>query len=816
MAKKWGTPKVLKFGGTSVGSVEVIQKLPTLVERERDDGPIILVVSAFSGVTNSLSSLASLSLDSFSKAEEKLDELRGLHHEVSNELIGGEDNQVFIDELFNDIQNVCKGISLLKEVTKKSEDFIITCGELLSSRIINSYLEKHFKTQLFNAKDYLVTPKSNKHGRVNRAVSLRKIDGIKELNEVNVFPGFIASSEDGTTTSLGRGGSDFTASLLANFFDAKELVIWTDVDGIMSADPRYVRQAKVLEHLSYEEALEISHFGAKVIYPPSIQPALAKGIPIRIKNTFSPEKNGTLITKEWDESKSTIQGISSIKEIVMINMMGAGMVGIPSISSRFFKALSDREISIIMITQASSEHSICVAISKAEEALALEGLQEEFQIELDKKLINEIEIEKDLAIVALVGSNMRNQVGVSGRMFNTLGKNGISVKAIAQGSSERNISTIIPEKDLKKALNTLHESFFLSERKRVNLFVVGVGNVGKTFLEQVRNQTQYLLDEHNLLISVVSIANSRKMVFRDEGLDLSGWQQQLDEGEVFDFSLFIEKMKDLNMRNSIFVDGTASDKIARKYETILRNSISVVTPNKLAATGAYEDYQNLLDLSLKNNVQFLFETNVAAGLPVISTLKDLIKSGDRILRIEAVLSGTLNYLFNTYDGTVPFHEVIQDAKTKGLTEPDPRLDLFGEDVMRKILILARESGHSLEMKEVSYTSFLPESCTKAYSIEDFYSEVQRHEAHFQQLYRESTDQGEKLRVVATLEEGKANVSLKSVGDTHPFFHLEGKDNIVLFYTNRYKEQPLVIKGAGAGADVTASGIFADILKVSLN
>lgn len=803
--------KVLKFGGTSVGSVDIIKQLPILLKREMGNSQLVVVVSAFSGVTNQLSALADTVLNDFAKAEKQVNELRIKHQEVYHELTE-EGESSYVNELIANIHDVCRGISLLHEVTTKSRDFILTSGELLSSHIISEFLKKELDVQLFNSKNFLIT---NKNAKIDFSKSRELIKDISALKSVNLFPGFIASKEDGTTTSLGRGGSDYTASLLANLFNAEELQIWTDVNGIMSADPRFVRQSKVLQHLSYEEALELSHFGAKVIYPPAIQPALSHGIPIRIKNTFAPEEEGTLITKEWDQNKEIIQGISSIKNVVLININGAGMVGIPSFSHRFFKVLSERSVNIIMITQASSEHSICVAIVRDEVTNALEGLQEEFEIELGNKSINPIEIEQDLAIIALVGANMRDQVGVSGKMFHTLGRNGISVKAIAQGSSERNISAIIPDRDLKKALNTLHESFFISENKRVNLYVIGVGNVGQSFLDQVKKQEQFLSKEHNIKISLAGIANSKKMHFSEEGVDLTSWKQTLADGDAFTTETFVDQMKAMNLRNSVFVDITASSTIANLYKDILSSNISVVTPNKLAATSSFQDYRELLDLGIKNNVQFLFETNVAAGLPVLSTLKDLVRSGDKIQRIEAVLSGTLNYLFNTYNGSIKFADVIKDAKEKGLTEPDPRLDLFGEDVQRKILILARESGHQMEIEEVAFEHFVPAPCVEAKDPNAFYAATDENESHFQLLHQEAVEKQAKYRVVASFENGKAQVALTAVTTEHPFYQLEGKDNIVLFYTNRYSDQPLVIKGAGAGADVTASGIFADVLKTIL-
>ncbi|MEM9326532.1 MAG: bifunctional aspartate kinase/homoserine dehydrogenase I, partial [Bacteroidota bacterium] len=678
------------------------------------------------------------------------------------------------------------------------------------------YFNTLVETKRFDSRDYLIVNQDVSVTAIDHERSIQRIEAIDSFAQVNVFPGFIASTTEGITTTLGRGGSDYSAALFANLFNATELEIWTDVSGLLSADPNLVKQARVIEHLSYEEAMELSHFGAKVIYPPSIQPALSKGIPILIKNTFKPDDAGTRVTQEWDEDKELIRGISSIKNVVLLNLTGAGMVGIPAFSHRFFKALSERKINVILITQASSEHSICAAIAEKEVKAAVKALEKEFDFELTTKKISQIEVEKNLSILALVGSNMRNQVGVSGQMFHVLGRNGVSVKAIAQGSSERNISAVIPQKHLRKALNILHESFFLSAMKRINLFIVGAGNVGKAFLSQLEQQFEYLQEHHHTRIALVAIANSRTMHFDTEGIAYRDWSDQLAAGAPFDPKQFVQKMVDANLRNSIFIDITASDVIASLYQEILAQSISVVTPNKLAATSDFASYEKLLRTARTSNVHFLFETNVCAGLPVISTLNDLVKSGDEIQKIQAVLSGTLNYLFNTYDGSTPFVEIIKKAKELGLTEPDPRLDLFGSDVMRKILILARQSGKQLEFSDVALDSFLPQSCHDASSIEDFYEAVAKEEQHFQSLVKVATQEGKKLRVVASFDENGAKVALEGVTEDHPFYHLEGMDNIVLFYTQRYPEQPLVVKGAGAGAAVTASGIFADILKVSLN
>ena len=807
--------KVLKFGGTSVGSVSAIRQVGEIIRNKAEQDDVTVVVSAFSGVTNRLEVLTQTASQGNNSYKSIIDELEEQHLEVFQQLVNGA-NTSFIQESVSLLKEVCHGIFLLQELTEKSYSYVMSFGERVSSFILSEYLKTFVETSLFDSREFLVVDTDQGPNSIDYEVSEQKIKSITSFSKVNIFPGFIASTSEGVTTTLGRGGSDFSAALFANFLQAEDLEIWTDVSGLLTADPNLVKQAKVIEHLSYEEGMELSHFGAKVIYPPSIQPALAKGIPIHIKNTFSPEDQGTLITKEWDEDKQLIRGISSIKNVVLINLSGAGMVGIPAFSHRFFQALSAKKINVILITQASSEHSICAAVTENELKGAIKALRNEFDYEIKTKKISEIEVERDLAILALVGSNMINQVGVSGQMFHTLGRNGISIKAIAQGSSERNISAVIPQVDLKKALNVLHEGFFLSSLKTINLFVIGVGNVGKAFLSQIEQQFDFLLSKHQTKVVLVGVANSRKMHFEYSGISYGKWTESLSKGEDFLPESFVQKMVDLNMRNSIFIDITGSKDIAGLYARVLQKSISVVTPNKIAATSPMGDYKNLLATASKYNVRFLFETNVCAGLPVISTLDDLIKSGDEIHKIAAVLSGTLNYLFNNYDGTKPFVEIVKTAKELGLTEPDPRLDLFGEDVKRKILILARQSGYEMEIEEVKLESFLPQSCHEADSIEDFYKEVEKEEPHFKRLYEEASGAGKQLRVVATFSEEGLKVALEAVSSSHPFYHLEGMDNIVLFFTKRYAEQPLVVKGAGAGADVTASGIFADILKVSLN
>jgi aspartokinase/homoserine dehydrogenase 1 len=596
--------------------------------------------------------------------------------------------------------------------------------------------------------------------------------------------------------------------------DAAVVEIWTDVNGMMTADPRLVSHARVIPHISYQEAMELSHFGAKVIYPPTIQPVMSKNIPVWVKNTFQPAEHGTVIENgAVHRNGNSIRGISSISKIALLSLEGSGMVGIPGFSKRLFEALAGAAINVILITQSSSEHSICVAVEDPYADKAQEVADKAFAWEIETGKVEPLVVEKGLAIVALVGDNMKSHPGVSGKMFGALGRNGVNVRAIAQGSSERNISAVIATADVKKAINVLHEEFFETTYKQVNLFITGVGNVGSRLLGQLRQQQQYLQQNLLLQVRVVGMANSRKMLFNDEGIDLANWKALLQEGEPMSLPGFIETVRSKNLRNSVFADVTANDSVASSYDLLLQKSVSVVACNKVACSSSYSYYKKLKDLAREYNCLFLFETNVGAGLPVIGTLNDLMRSGDIVNKIEAVLSGTLNFVFNHYDGKKSFASVVRQAQEEGYTEPDPRLDLGGTDVMRKIMILAREAGEKLEMDQITNNSFMPESCMKG-SVDDFYAAMEKEEAHFKQLYADASGAGKKLKFVARYADSKAEVGLKHVDPQSDFYHLYGKDNVVLFYTNRYPEQPLVVKGAGAGAEVTASGVFADIIRAA--
>ena len=621
---------------------------------------------------------------------------------------------------------------------------------------------------------------------------------------------------DRRTRSCGEavaGSWGSSAAIIAAALKVKQLEIWTDVSGMYTANPKIVKQAEAIPLISYEEAMELSHFGAKVLYPPSIQPALSKNIDIVIKNTFDPKATGTLITKNMKGNVKSVRGISSVGNISLLSLEGAGMVGVTGISKRFFEVLSIAQISIVLITQASSEHSICVGISSDQTQIAVKVINEEFAYEIKQGKIKSVIAEKDLAIIALVGDNMKSHQGLSGKMFSALGKNNVNIRAIAQGASERNISAVINEVDTKKALNTLHEEFFEENTKQLNLFVMGVGNVGSKLLYQIKKQKKYLKENRKLNIRIIGISNSRTMAFDADGISMDNWETTLAKGENADKNEFFKTIKQLNYRNSIFVDNTASETIASTYAQYLGNSISVVTCNKIACSSEYENYSNLKELAQKYNASFLFETNVGAGLPIIDTLKHLIASGDKILKIQAVLSGSLNFVFNNFNDSVSFHDIVKQAQEEGYTEPDPKIDLSGIDVARKILILARESGYRIAIEDIENSSFLPEECLATKNNDGFFASLIKYEAHFQKMYKAAKDANSKLKYVAQFKDGEASVGLQHIPATHDFYNLEGSDNIVLFFTERYPNQPMIIKGAGAGADVTASGIFADIIRI---
>ena len=704
------------------------------------------------------------------------------------------------------------GVFLIGDLTLKTKDHLLSFGERLSSFIISNAFEK---ASCIDMRHLIKTNSNHGNAQVNFEISNANIfEVFNNFSGIAVVPGFIASNKKGQITTLGRGGSDYTAAIIAAAANASVLEIWTDVDGFMTADPRKVSKSYVIDDLSYSEALELSHFGAKVLYTPTLHPAYKKNIHILIKNTFNPAAKGTLISKEGgSNARSPIKGISSIDQIDLISLQGSGLPGISGTSMRLFSALAKKNINIILITQASSEFSISFAIDPGDTKMAIRAIREEFEIEIEIKKRIDLKIEEDLSIIAIVGEKMKNTPGISANLFSSLGRNGISVIATAQGSSELNISVVIKQTQLRKGLNSIHEGFFLSHIKELHVFLVGTGTVGKNLLEQMQAQNKKLLKDLNLNIKLVGLSNSRKMSIVEKGVDLNNWQAELDNGEKANMDLFLDKIKDLNLRNSVLVDCTANEDIANLYEKIFDQYVSIVTANKIACSSTYPQYLSLLNKAREKSVDFLYETNVGAGLPIISTINDLIKSGDKIVGLEAVLSGTLNFIFNTLSEDISLSEAVKLAKEKGFSEPDPRIDLSGKDVMRKLLILSRESGYTLEEKDVELKSFLPDSCFIG-DEENFWSEIEKLNDSFEEKRRSLLEQNKKWRFVAKLKEGKASVELVELGEDHAAHRLAASNNIILITTERYKEDPLMVQGYGAGAGVTAAGIFADIIRIA--
>lgn len=806
---------VSKFGGTSVGSAKNINKVIQIISDKKIK--TALIVSAMGGITNLLIKAAELAVKGDKEYINILKEIEHKHLETAKILLN--DNvkrEAFIHELLDQLKSTLSGVFILNDLSLKSHAKIVSIGELLSSYIITEAMkDQGLKVILKDSRELIKTDDNYENAGVNYQKTYQNIQSYfnENENDVVVLPGFIASNENGEITTLGRGGSDFTAAIIASGVKAEILEIWTDVSGMFTANPKLVKQAKPIKNISYQEAMELSHFGAKVIYPPTIQPVLDKNIPIVIKNTLAPNDNGTLISKRINGKKSIVKGITHIENIALLTLEGNSMVGVPGISKRLFEALSNKNINVKFITQASSEHSICLAIDLAEAKNAKQAIDKQFEFEILQHKVDPLIVEKDLAIIALVGDNMKSHQGISGKMFSELGNNNVNIRAIAQGSTEKNISAVISKHNVKKALNTLHATFFEDQIKLLNLFVIGIGNVGGKLLDQIKQQQKYLLEHQHINLRVIAISNSRKMLFVPEGLDLSDWKSELDKNGVkANIDTFYKNVKELNLRNSVFIDNTANNEVTLQYPKYLKDSVSVVACNKIACSSSYENYKNLKKLSRNYNASFLFETNVGAGLPIIDTLNNLIASGDEITQIQAVLSGSLNFVFNNFDKKTSFYDVVQQAGVEGYTEPDPRIDLSGVDVMRKILILVRESGQIMELEDIENDSFLPESSLKATSIPDFKETLKIESKHFNDLRDDAINNNCRLKYVASFKNGKAKVGLQQISKDHPFYNLDGKDNIVLFFTNRYKDQPLIIKGAGAGADVTASGIFGDIIR----
>lgn len=810
-----------------MGSEEAIKQVVDIVQNKlkENNTPVIVVVSAMSGTTDMLLNCGNKASATDETYKDVLKQLETKHLQAVKALIPVQQQSSvlsMVKKYCNEMEDICNGIYLLGESSLRTRDKLVSYGELLSSTIIQQvFLTNGTKAVWKDARELIRTNSNYSNAAVDFAVTNQQINTfVQEANaQLIVVPGFIASDELGITTTLGRGGSDYTAAILAAAVDAGALEIWTDVSGMMTADPRWVSNAKIIPSISYQEAMELSHFGAKVIYPPTIQPVLNKNIPVWIKNTFAAADHGTVIENKQHLSYTPsgdggiITGISSISSLALLSLEGSGMVGIPGFSSRLFAALANAQINVILITQGSSEHSICVGVDVALAAKAKEVVDKTFEYEIATEKVEPLQIEEGLSIVALVGDQMRHHTGISGRMFSALGRNGVNIRAIAQGSTERNISAVVATADVRKAVNVLHEEFFETTKKLINLFIVGTGNVGKKLLAQLKKQQTFLETHLRLQVNITGLSNSRKMLINENGIRPDQWQEELEQGQPANLQQFVQSIIQKNLRNSVFVDVTANGAIADVYATLLEKSIAVVACNKVAASSQLSNYKKLKHLSAEYNAPFLFETNVGAGLPIIGTLNDLMRSGDSIQRMEAVLSGTLNFVFNHYDGSRPFADVVKQAQDEGYTEPDPRLDLSGTDVMRKILILAREAGVQMEMEDITCNGFLPESCMKG-TVADFYEAMKKEEAHFKAIYEKANAENCKLKFVASYNQGVASVGLQHIPPQHDLYHLYGKDNVVLFYTDRYADQPLVVKGAGAGAEVTASGVFADIMRTA--
>lgn len=812
--------KVLKFGGTSVGTVESLKAVLSIVKKSYDarEKPLV-VLSAMSGVTNLLTQLAEDAAEGKSFSD-GLKSLEDKHFAVVKELLAVKfQNPVFtkLKLFFNEIEDLLQGIFALKELSNQSKDLILSYGERCSNYMVSKVMEQYIPETLFiDASHYVKTDSNFGNAHLNEALTEQLVKSmyITHSDKLLFVTGFIGSNENGRITTLGRGGSDYTAAIFGSILDATAIEIWTDVNGMLTADPRIVKKAFSLPVLSYTEAMELSYFGAKVIYPPTMIPAFLKKIPIVIRNTFEPDFSGTVIQFDSGKTALPIKGISSISDISVINLSGSGMIGKSGFSGRLFTLLAREQINVVLITQSSSEHSITFAVNPSDAKRAIQLIEVEFELEIQANKLVIPAIEENLSVLAIVGENMKRTPGMSGRLFAALGRNGINVRAIAQGSSEYNISVIIGKEDLAKALNAVHDAFFAELKKTLHVFNIGTGNIGATLFKQLEDQHDFLLDKNDIEIKVVGISNSRKMLFNTEGVELNNWSAELEKnGSEADLALFIEKMKALNLPNCVFIDNTASKLPATYYEDIFKSNISIVTCNKIANSGKYAQYKTLRDTAHKHGVDFFYETNVGAGLPIVRVLKDLMLSGDRILKIEAILSGTISYIFNNFKEDASFFNVVKKAQELGYTEPDPRDDLGGIDFMRKMLILARDAGYAVEAEDVDLGAILPEACLKADTVDSFYAELQNEQVYFEDMKARAARDKKVIRYIGKLENGKVSIAIQFVDENHPFYALSGSDNIISFTTERYKERPLVVKGPGAGAEVTAAGVFADLVNV---
>ncbi len=816
--------KVLKFGGTSVKNAENILKVIAIVGDELKKGEeVVVVCSAHGGITDLLIEMSAMAARGDAGYVDILEQFKTRHNFIARTLLTGERYVKTMEDMAENhevLEDLLKGIFLVREASPRTMDYVLSFGERNSNYIIaKAFMDRGIEAHYLDARNILVTNKDFGKAQVDFDLTEEKVKSYFSTHSgLHIVTGFIAKDKGGLTTTLGRGGSDYTASILAAALDADVLEIWTDVNGVLTCDPRKVKGAFTLSRLSYREAMEMSHFGAKVIYPPTISPVMAKGIPLYIKNTFDPGHPGTRIHTSTDTSSgTTIKGISTMSDIAVLNIEGSGMAGIPGVSARLFSCLAAKDINVILITQASSEQSITFVTSGKDAKNAKNAVEKEFERYISSHKIKPVTMRTDQCIVAVVGEGMASLPGVAADVFGGLGKNGINVSVIAQGSSELNISLVIDKKDQSKALNVIHETFFSSDAKQVNVFSIGVGLIGSTFLSQVAGQYEYLRENMDIDLRVIGLSNSKRMFFSEEGIDLRTWKDALaNSDQKSDIKDFISTMIGFNLPNTIFIDNTAGQAVPDYYESILQQGISIVTPNKVAASSNFETYQNLKHLAKKHHCQYLYETNVGAGLPVISTLQSLIESGDEIISIQGVLSGSLSYIFNNFTSEVSFAELVKSAREQGYTEPDPRDDLSGKDVARKILIMAREIGIAMEISDVEISPILPTDCMQASSIDVFFESLKNHEDYFLGMVKKAEGQGKRLRYIAKVESGKAKIGLVAIDEESPFYGLSGSDNMIVFKTKRYHTNPLVIKGPGAGASVTAGGVFADVIKIIKN
>lgn len=808
--------KVLKFGGTSVGSVESILSLKQIVEKEAKDNHVVIVVSALGGITDKLINTSTLAVEGKEEWRQEFDSMVERHHKMIDTIITDNKKRenLFnsVDAMFEQLRSIYFGVYLIHDLSPKTLDAIVSYGERLSSLIVATLIDG---AKWFDARKFIKTENKNSKHTLDSELTYQLVKKtFADLPRISLVPGFISKDKNnGETTNLGRGGSDYTAAIIAAALNAEILEIWTDVDGFMTADPKVIPAAYTINQLSFIEAMELCNFGAKVIYPPTIYPVCIKNIPIRVKNTFNPEHPGTLIKEKVDDDNKPIKGISSIKGTTLITVTGLSMVGVIGVNRRIFTALADNGISVFLVSQASSENSTSIGVKDDDAKAAIDVLNKEFQKEIATGAMYPMAAESGLATIAIVGENMKHTPGIAGKLFGALGRSGISIIACAQGASETNISFVVQEKYLRKSLNVIHDSFFLSEYKVLNIFICGVGTVGGKLIEQIRDQQEILKSENRLNLNVVGIASSKKAIFSREGIDLHNYKKLLEESEESNATKMLDGILKMNIFNSVFVDCTASADVAKLYQPLLEHNVSVVACNKIAASSEYADYQKLKKTALKHGVKFRFETNVGAGLPIIGTINDLIHSGDNILKIEAVLSGTLNFIFNEIAEDVPFSEAVRRAKEQGYSEPDPRIDLSGMDVVRKLVILAREAGYQVEQNDVEKHLFVPDEYFEG-SVEDFWRKLPLLDADFEARRKVLESENKKWRFVAKLENGRTSVSLQTVDMRHPFYDLEGSNNIVLLNTERYMEYPMLIQGYGAGASVTAAGVFANIISIA--